>query len=147
MKITLCHWCIILEYNMPRSSRNRDSGSQRVRVRSRHSGRSQSYHRSRHGRLLLKYKERNFLAAICSMAVIVILCSALAEPDWIYVRGGGCNVEKIGVHQFFFNGYFDYQTGVGGSPLIYHYGSETKNSKLLKRLEMWPHGRCAYPVW
>jgi hypothetical protein len=61
----------------------------------------------------LKKKESNFVAAACSMIVLVLICTAMAEPQWIYIKGGGCrqNVELapvhyLGLNQFFYMGEF-----------------------------------------
>lgn len=40
------------------------------------------------------------------MLVIVVLCTALVEPNWIAVSGGGCKEKHLGVYQFFYPGYF-----------------------------------------
>ena len=79
-------------------------------------GRSNSRHRHRHHRrrslFHFKRKESNFVAAICSMIVIVLLCTALAEPQWFYMSGGGCKdvrgnvINYLGVSQFFYSGEF-----------------------------------------
>ncbi|XP_074641549.1 transmembrane protein 127-like isoform X2 [Tubulanus polymorphus] len=71
----------------------------------------------------MKHKERNFLAAACSMVIIVILCTALAEPHWIYLKGGGCDKNSLGVFQFFHVGEFSSEGSQDSSVLIYNYGS------------------------
>ena len=78
------------------------------------SGRSRSRHRHRHhrrrGLLRFKRKESNFIAAVCSMIVLVLMCIALAEPQWFYLSGGGCKdsrgnvVNYLGVNLFFYVG-------------------------------------------
>ena len=111
------------------------------------SGRSRSHsrspHRHRHHRrrrFRFKEKERNFLAAVCSMIVIVTLCTALAEPNWFYMRGGGCRsnddnkspVHTLGVYQFFYVGHFE-ETSDGKShapqfeKVVYHYNGGNSN--------------------
>lgn len=64
---------------------------------------------SRHGRrCAFKQQERNFPAAVLAMFVIVILSTALAEPRWFYMRGGGCrnsdlkDQHYLGAYQFFY---------------------------------------------
>ena len=99
---------------MPRSHRDRSSSS--------HSGHHhhRSRSRSRSRRIFrLKHKERNFLAAVCSMFVIVTMATALAEPKWFTVKGGGCNTKTLGVYQFFYPGTFYIDTE---SNVVYHYG-------------------------
>ncbi|CAI9732773.1 Hypothetical predicted protein [Octopus vulgaris] len=64
-----------------------------------------SGHHHNHRRLL-KHRERNILSAVVSMLVIVVLCTALVEPNWIAVSGGGCKEKHLGVYQFFYPGYF-----------------------------------------
>lgn len=93
--------------DQPRShSHSRHSRSPRRR---RHAHGHGSGHRRRHWHIM-KDKERNFLAAVCSMVVIVIMSTAMAEPDWIYVGGGGCRdqadapVHQLGLFQFFVQG-------------------------------------------
>ncbi|ESO96850.1 hypothetical protein LOTGIDRAFT_115322 [Lottia gigantea] len=94
------------------TSRSRESGSRRNRSRrrSRRDGsRSHSSHRSR---IRFKQKEKNFAAAVCSMITIVTLCTALAEPNWISLSGGGCTIpfkgdlHHLGAYQFFYDGTF-----------------------------------------
>ena len=75
----------------------------------------------RFSRFYPKERERNFFAAACSMVVIVILCTALAEPKWISMRGGGCNLDHLGVYQFFSSGVSD------NTPTrpVYHYSASS----------------------
>lgn len=45
------------------------------------------------------------------MIAIVVLCTALAEPKWITMQGGGCKIdnkpmEHLGTYQFFYPGKF-----------------------------------------
>lgn len=49
----------------------------------------------------LKRRERNLLAACCSIFCIAILGLSLVETRWFYLNGGGCNVNYIGVAYFF----------------------------------------------
>ena len=58
------------------------------------------------------------------MVVIVILCTAMAEPDWFTLRGGGCkdansnrSIHTLGVYQFFFTGDFKRTINHKGSTL------------------------------
>lgn len=119
---------------MPSSERNRESSSRRSRSsgsrsRSRHSRErhrhgSRHRHRSRH-----KQKEKNFWSAVCSMLSIVIMCTSLAEPKWIYFHGGGCLVnsqklDHLGAYQFFYPGKFVTATVVDDHPkFIYKFGA------------------------
>jgi hypothetical protein len=47
------------------------------------------------------------------MVVIVVLCTAMAEPNWFNVHGGGCRdkdnnkLHTMGVYQFFYVGHFE----------------------------------------
>lgn len=105
---------------MPRSNRSRDSNSRRSRSSSSRS-RSRHHHHHRHHsinshlrqlyRFRQKQKEKNYLAALSSMVAIVVMCTALSEPKWISLRGGGCtvedaNVDHLGAYQFFYPGSF-----------------------------------------
>ncbi|XP_060064954.1 transmembrane protein 127-like [Ylistrum balloti] len=132
---------------MPRSSRSRESGSRRSRSSS---GRSRGRHRHdrehhhhRHGhhsinshlrqlyRFRQKQKEKNFKAASCSMIAIVVLCTALSEPRWVSLRGGGCTIgslqstvstplDHLGAYQFFYPGSFYAENENEVS--LYHFG-------------------------
>ena len=82
---------------------------------SRSRSRSPHRHRHHHGRrrrFRFKHRERNFLAAVCSMVVIVTLSTAMAAPNWFYLRGGGCRdkmdnpIHTLSVYQFFYMGHF-----------------------------------------
>ncbi|KAK6185788.1 hypothetical protein SNE40_007941 [Patella caerulea] len=102
--------------NTPSTSRSRDTSTRRnrsrSRTRSRHGHREGRSHASHRSRIRFKHKERNFAAAVCSMITIVILCTALSEPRWISLRGGGCtllhggDLHYLGAFQFFYNGQF-----------------------------------------
>ncbi|XP_074641548.1 transmembrane protein 127-like isoform X1 [Tubulanus polymorphus] len=82
----------------------------------------------------MKHKERNFLAAACSMVIIVILCTALAEPHWIYLKGGGCDKNSLGVFQFFHVGEFSSEGSQDSSVLIYNYGSHEMRNCVTSRI-------------
>ena len=90
----------------PRESTRSSSRSSRSRHRYGHR------HRRRRSRFRFKRKESNFLAAISSMIVLVLLCTAMAEPRWFFLQGGGCRlkdktpVNYLGVNQFFYMGTF-----------------------------------------
>lgn len=92
------------------SSNTRESGRSSSRSRSRH--RHGHRHRRRRSRFRFKRKESNFLAAISSMIVLVLLCTAMAEPRWFFLQGGGCRLQDgtpvnyLGVNQFFYMGSF-----------------------------------------
>ncbi|XP_067126468.1 transmembrane protein 127-like [Centruroides vittatus] len=58
-------------------------------------------------RMQVKERERNIPAAILSIIVIATLSTALAQPKWFYLKGGGCTHEYIGVQEFFYMGYFE----------------------------------------
>lgn len=115
---------------MPRSE-SREPGTRRSRSRrSRTRHRSHHHHRSR-TRLRIKYKEKNFLAAVCSMITIVILSTALAEPKWISLKGGGCEVtggqrnhlgtaQFLGTNQFFYPGHFPSREVSFGDDAVEH---------------------------
>lgn len=70
------------------------------------------------------------------MLAIVILCTALTEPKWINLQGGGCMVENqpllhLGAYQFFYPGKFlpqekDFLTGTL-SHIVYQYGPNVKD--------------------
>ncbi len=102
---------------------------------------SRSPHRHRHhghrrrSRFRFKHKERNFLAAVCSMVVIVVLCTAMAEPNWFDVRGGGCRdtdnkaVHTMGVYQFFYLGHFEVLNGHAEKIAAAKTNSDTKDAK------------------
>lgn len=48
-----------------------------------------------------KKRERNLLAACCSIFCIAVLGVSLIETRWFYMNGGGCNLNYIGVAHFF----------------------------------------------
>lgn len=54
------------------------------------------------------------------MVVIVTLSSAMAAPNWFYLRGGGCQdkssnpVHTLSVYQFFYMGHFTEEVTNGG---------------------------------
>jgi len=52
----------------------------------------------------VKKRERNFLAAFCSIFCIAVLTVSLAETRWFFLNGGGCNVNYLGVSYFFVPG-------------------------------------------
>ncbi|KAK3610416.1 hypothetical protein CHS0354_016595 [Potamilus streckersoni] len=124
---------------MPRSSSSREPG-RRSRSSSRRSSSRRHHHHHhsyRHSRLLrsvIKYKERNLFAAVCSMVVIVILCTALAEPKWVHLQGGGCmsagELHHLGAYQFFYPGRFlsqEYDLNNNLAHIIYQFGSGTSD--------------------
>lgn len=116
----------------PSRSRSRSSSRSSRRRSGRH-----RHHRWRN-RFQLKKKQSNFLAAACSMAVIVLLCTAMAEPEWWYLRGGGCRqsthdtpVHYLGLNQFFYMGHFlQVVDGHDNSPYThYNYGPNHEDGK------------------
>lgn len=83
-------------------------------------------------RMQLKERERNIPAAILSIIVIATLSTALAQPRWFYLKGGGCSRQFIGVQDFFYMGYFESvrSTNIKKNDLnfIYHgYNDDMKN--------------------
>ncbi|KAL5022757.1 hypothetical protein ScPMuIL_001912 [Solemya velum] len=121
---------------MPRSSRNRESNPRRSRSSGsrsrsghRHS-RDHSDHNGHRHRSRMKRKEKNFWAAVCSLVVILIICTALAEPRWFHLSGGGCKMQHnatpmktLGVPQFFYMGHFlNYDDGGDKIVTVYQYG-------------------------
>lgn len=111
--------------------------SERSRSRSRHRHRSPRRHRNR---LLFgssKNKESNFLAAVASMIVVVLICTALAEPQWFYIRGGGCrdqnehSINYLGMNQFIVTGHFLPVDASSSATVFttYEYGTAHKASK------------------
>ncbi|GFU00706.1 transmembrane protein 127 [Nephila pilipes] len=45
-------------------------------------------------------REKNIIAAIFSALLIVLLITALALPNWYYLKGGGCAHKVLGTEQF-----------------------------------------------
>ena len=123
-----------------RDNTTSDRASERPPERQPSSSRSHSRspHRHRHGhrrrRFRFKHKERNFLAAVCSMVVIVVLCTAMAEPNWFNVRGGGCrdmdkkSIHSMGVYQFFYLGHFEMIDGHSNEKDV---ASNEKNTQMV----------------
>ncbi|CAM1296822.1 TMEM127 (predicted) [Pycnogonum litorale] len=80
-------------------------------------------------------RERNFIAAVFEIIVIAILATALAQPQWFHLVGGGCNHSYLGAYQFVYVGYFESRptslssskllTTTSSSSLIYHDVTET----------------------
>ena len=70
------------------------------------------------------------------MMVIVTLCTALAEPNWFYVRGGGCrdkntkSLHSLGVYQFFYMGHFQEESKSQPHTLTYHYSASPEDGML-----------------
>ena len=71
------------------------------------------------------------------MIVVVLICTALAEPQWFYVHGGSCRdqnghtVEYLGMHMFLTDGNFmDVDAVKDGSDVttLYKYGSSPETS-------------------
>lgn len=59
------------------------------------------------------------------MIAIVVLSTALAEPDWISLKGGGCEVKgepghRLGATQFFYPGHFLTQELSFGDDSVQH---------------------------
>ena len=125
-----------------RSSSDRRVPSRFSRSRSPRRSRHE-HHSHRRRRFRFKHKERNFLAAVCSMIVIVMLCTALVEPDWIYMRGGACSdgdgnpKHTIGVFQFFYPGHFEHVTIDGRSRLVYHYSADRSDGEYIPFFMFW----------
>lgn len=111
------------------------AASRRERALRHRSRRHHRHHRSRSRFCRCKHKETNFLAAMCSMVVVVLVCTSLAEPEWFFVSGGRCRdlrqpISYLGVKTFFYQGKFvDTSTWnppstVGEAPQsIYYYGN------------------------
>jgi hypothetical protein len=70
----------------------------------------------------IKKRERNLLAACCSIFCIAVLGVSLIETRWFYLNGGGCNLNYIGVAHFFAPGRLEYQL---------EYSKVTKNEILV----------------
>jgi len=95
------------------------------------------HRRQRRRRFRFKQKERNFVSALCSMVAIVNLCTAMAEPSWFHIRGGGCRnnagrpIHTIGIYEFFYPGHFElespHQTASSASQFSYRYGASTED--------------------
>ena len=107
-------WSLV---GLPFSSRSRNT---RSRSRSPHRHRHHHHYHGRRRRLRFKHRERNFLAAVCSMVVIVTLSTAMAAPNWFFLKGGGCRdkmdnpVHTLSVYQFFYMGHFTEEVANGG---------------------------------
>ncbi len=73
------------------------------------------------------------------MTVIVTLSTALAAPNWFYVKGGGCRdkmdnpVHSISVYQFFYTGHFTQEVANGGKGQVmrieYRYSPNPNDGK------------------
>lgn len=48
-----------------------------------------------------KERERNLVSSVLCMLVIALLATALAQPNWFYLRGGACPHNYLGVYEFF----------------------------------------------
>lgn len=125
---------------MPRSSRNRESNPRRSRSsgsRSRSGHRDHGDHNGHRHRSRMKRKEKNFWAAVCSLIIIFIICTALAEPRWFHMSGGGCKMEHnstpmttLGVPHFFYMGHFlNYGDDGGKIITAYQFGQYTDDGK------------------
>jgi len=89
--------------------------------------------RHRHRLCRFKRKEGNYMSAMCHVIVIVLMCIALAESRWFYVRGGRCSdvhqaaVNYLGVKTFFYQG--------SGNTIVnrnaYFYGNTLHDGKYL----------------
>ena len=124
-----------------RPERSAREGSERSASTPTSRSHSRSPHRHRHhghrrrSRFRFKHKERNFLAAVCSMVVIVVLCTAMAEPNWFNMRGGGCRdtdnkaVHTMGVYQFFYIGHFEVVDGHAEKDAAVKTNTNTKDAK------------------
>ena len=119
----------------------RSERTSRSHSRSPHRHRHSHHHSHRRRRFRFKQKERNFIAAICSMVVIVILCTAMAERDWFSLRGGGCkdansnrSIHSLGVYQFFYTGDFrrtisPKDSGVRKPSFVYNFSPYRRDGK------------------
>ena len=119
------------------------------------SGRSHSRHRRRRRRrrapLYSKRRETNTVAAIFSMVAIVLLCTALAEPQWVYLRGGGCKdrmgnvISYLGANQFFYYGHFlSDSENSDRSHIVYKYGRLVSDGmKMRNWILLYIHGSAA----
>ena len=91
-----------------------------TRSYSRSPHRHRHHHHGRRRRLRFKPRERNLLAAVCSMVVIVTLSTAMAAPNWFFLKGGGCRdkmdnaVHTLSAYQFFYMGHFTKEVANGG---------------------------------
>ena len=101
------------------------------------------HHRHRRRSIFrFKRKESNILAAVFSMIVMLLLCTAMAEPQWFYLKGGGCrqisadsasqyeSIHYLGITQFFYLGRFIAHTHHQGAT-VYNYGPGSTDSKKL----------------
>ena len=55
-----------------------------------------------------KKSERNLLSACCAVFCVAVLAVSLVETRWFYLNGGGCNLNHIGVADFFAPGRLEY---------------------------------------
>lgn len=112
---------------------------------------SRRHHRHRRRTIFrFKRKESNILAAVCSMIVMLLMCTAMAEPQWFYLKGGGCrqinpemssgpqyeSVHYLGITQFFYMGKFienTHHSHSSGKAVIqttaYNYGPGSTDSE------------------
>ena len=110
-----------------------NSQNDNVRVR-------QRYRRRRERRTFgfcVKKKSGNLLASVFDMTVVVLLSTALAEPGWFTLHGGGCyrvivegdvrrDIQQLGLSSFFPIGSF-VTTNPSTSEYYYKLNGEGKN--------------------
>jgi len=89
--------------------------------------------RHRHRLCRFKRKESNYVSAICDVIVIVLMCIAISESRWFYVRGGGCSnanqttVSYLGIKTFLYQG----SSSSFVNPNAYYYGNSLHDGKCL----------------
>ena len=89
----------------------------------------------------LKGKNVNIAAAVCAMFSMVAVCTALVEPQWFKVYGGGCRdgsgkaISYIGLSDFFKpSGHFETvepkdREGKFNTKYIYRFGDTDESGK------------------
>jgi len=77
-----------------------------------------------------KGRERNIIASLLSVVVIILLCTSLSQPRWFSLKGGGCDHSYIALYDFFYIGSFEYRSDIEKSTIdtIYHTMDETMNN-------------------
>ena len=90
--------------------------------------------RRRHRLCRFKRKESNYMSATCHVIVIILVCVALAESRWFFIRGGRCSdaqhsaVNYLGVKTFFYQGS---GSAAFASQNAYFYGNALHDGKRL----------------
>lgn len=65
-----------------------------------------------------KDQNKNVLSGVVSVVVVVIVCACVSQPQWIWLKGGGCTTHNLGLYLFFHPGHFQPTEGT-------HYGLTT----------------------